>query len=64
MKPYCPGNPLDRYTSRREFLHVGLLGGLGLTLPQFFRQQALGAQKFYETRDGIAKGIIAYDKAK
>ncbi|MDP3851471.1 MAG: DUF1501 domain-containing protein [Luteolibacter sp.] len=58
MKPICPGNPLDRYVSRREFLHVGLLGGLGLTLPQFLRQQALGAQKFYETREGVAKGII------
>ncbi|WP_193213058.1 DUF1501 domain-containing protein [Luteolibacter marinus] len=58
MKPTCPGNPLDRYTSRREFLHVGLLGGLGLTLPQFLRQQAFGEQKFYETREGVAKGII------
>ena len=58
MKPTCPGNPLDRYASRREFLQDGLLGGLGLTLPQFFRQQALGAQKFYETREGVAKGII------
>ena len=32
MKPFCPGNPLERYSSRREFLYVGLLGGLGLTL--------------------------------
>ena len=44
MKIRCPGNPLDRYTSRREFLHVGLVGGLGLTLPQFLRQQAKGDQ--------------------
>lgn len=58
MKPCCPGNPLDRYASRREFFYVGLLGGLGLTLPQFLRQQASGAQKFYETREGVAKGII------
>src|SRR5688572_16748038 len=58
MKPICPGNPLDRYTSRREFLHVGLLGGLGLTLPQFLARKALGAQKFYETREGVAQGII------
>ncbi len=58
MKPICPGNPLDRYTRRREFLYVGLLGGLGLTLPQLLRQQAAAAQKEYETREGVAKGII------
>ncbi|MFD0895052.1 DUF1501 domain-containing protein [Luteolibacter ambystomatis] len=57
MKPCCPGNPLDRYASRREFLYVGLLGGLGMTLPGFL-QQALGAQKDYPLREGVAKGII------
>jgi len=58
MKPHCPGNPLERYSSRREFLYVGLLGGLGLSLPGFLQQKALGAQKFYATKDGPAKGII------
>lgn len=58
MKPTCPGNPLERYSTRREFFYVGLLGGLGLTLPGFLRQQAMGAQKFYETKEGPAKGII------
>jgi Protein of unknown function (DUF1501) len=58
MKPFCPGNPLDRYASRREFLYVGLLGGLGLTLPQFLRQQAHGAQKSYATHQPVAQGII------
>jgi uncharacterized protein (DUF1501 family) len=32
----CTGSPLDR----RNFLHVGALGGLGLTLDSFFRLQA------------------------
>jgi uncharacterized protein (DUF1501 family) len=37
----CPGNPLSRrFHSRRDFLYVGLTGGLGLTLPQFFQLQA------------------------
>ena len=54
MKPVCPGNPLERYGSRREFMYVGLLGGLGLTLPQFLR----GAQKTYETHEAVATGII------
>ncbi|BCX49717.1 sulfatase [Haloferula helveola] len=58
MKPSCPGNPLERYSSRREFFYVGLLGGLGMTLPGFLKQQARGAQKFYETVEGPAKGII------
>jgi hypothetical protein len=58
MKPFCPGNPLDRYASRREFLYVGLLGGLGLTLPQFLRNQAYGAQKTYATHEPVAQGII------
>ena len=58
MKPQCPGNPLERYSSRREFLYVGMLGGLGLSLPGFLQQQAQAAQKFYETKEGQAKGII------
>src|SRR5947208_960334 len=32
----CPGSPLNR----RNFLHVGALGGLGLTLDNYFRLQA------------------------
>lgn len=58
MKPICPGNPLERYSSRREFLYVGLLGGLGLTLPQFLRQQAFADAKTYATHEPVAQGII------
>jgi len=58
MNHKCPGNPLERYTSRREFFYVGLLGGLGLTLPQFLRNQAFGNTKTYATREGVAQGII------
>jgi uncharacterized protein (DUF1501 family) len=36
---FCPGSPLNR----RSFLHVGFLGGLGLTLDQYFRLQAAQA---------------------
>lgn len=54
----CPGNPLARDYSRREFLYVGMIGSLGLTLPQFFKMEAQGAQKFYETRPGVAKSVI------
>ncbi len=58
MNPKCPGNPLERYSSRREFFYVGLLGGLGLTLPHFLKQQALGDTKTFANREGVAKGII------
>ncbi|MBW3538869.1 MAG: DUF1501 domain-containing protein [Planctomycetes bacterium] len=44
---------------RRDFLHVGFAGGLGLTLADFFRlKQAQAEQKFYETKEGTAKGVI------
>ena len=54
MKPTCPGNPLERYSSRREFFYVGLLGGLGLSLPGFLQHKAMADQKFYETKEGVA----------
>jgi hypothetical protein len=58
MIPKCPGNPLARRSSRREFFHVGLLGGLGLTLPQFLRNQALGDTKSFAKHQPVAQGII------
>jgi hypothetical protein len=45
--------------TRRGFLQIGMIGGLGLTLGDFFRMQAAsGAQKFYATREGAAKSVI------
>ena len=41
---------LPLMASRRDFLQVGLIGGLGLTLPQFFKMEANAAQKFYESK--------------
>ena len=58
MKKTCSGNPLASDYSRRGFLQVGLLGGLGLTLPQFLQMEAKGAQKDYKTREGVAKSVI------
>ena len=59
MKKYsCSGNPLAENFSRKEFLHVGLIGALGLTLPQFLKMEAQGAQKVYETKEGVAKSVI------
>jgi hypothetical protein len=45
----CPGSPLDR----RSFLHVGFLGGLGLTLDQYLRMQTANAA---DTPAAKAKG--------
>ena len=44
-----------KHFSRREFMHVGLVGGLGLTLADFMRIKAHGAQKYYETVEGPLK---------
>ena len=49
---------LPKHFSRREFMHVGLIGGLGLTLADFMRIKAHGAQKYYETVEGPAKSVI------
>lgn len=44
---------------RRDFLHVGFAGGIGLTLADFFRiKEAQADQKFYETKEGPAKSVI------
>src|SRR5687768_10029637 len=40
--------------NRREFLYVGLVGSLGLSLPNFFRAQAKGSA----AKEGIAKSVI------
>ena len=58
MKNPCPGNPLASSFGRREFLSVGSLGALGLSLPAFLKMEAQAAQKHYETRDGVAKSVI------
>ena len=51
----CTGNNIDR----RGFLHVGLVGGLGLTLTDFFRLQSAQADiKTYESKEGTAKSVI------
>lgn len=43
---------------RRDFLQVGVIGGLGLTLGEYFRKQARADIKQYETQEGTAKSVI------
>ena len=43
---------------RRDFLQVGILGGLSLTLPELLRTEARAAQKHYESKEGQAKSVI------
>ena len=51
----CFGNQF----SRRNILTVGAIGGLGLTLSDFFRMRSAQAdQKQYETKEGSAKSVI------
>ncbi len=51
----CPGNPLNR----RDFLTVGAIGGLGLSLPAFFQlQQAQAGANPAAAKEGTAKSVI------
>ena len=46
-------------SSRRDFLHVGFAGGVGLSLADFFRiKEAQAEQKFYQSKEGTAKSVI------
>ncbi len=51
----CPGNPLNR----RDFMTVGAIGGLGLSLPTFFQlQQLQAAENPSALKEGSAKSVI------
>ena len=43
---------------RRSFLTVGSIGGLGLSLGDFFRMQAASASAEEAAKEGVAKSII------
>jgi uncharacterized protein (DUF1501 family) len=45
-------------TSRRSFLSVGALTGLGLTLGDYFQKQAKAEQKHYDFIEAKAKSVI------
>ncbi len=47
-----------RMPDRNEFLRVGVIGSLGLTLGDFFKMQARADQKTYESKEGTAKSVI------
>ncbi len=50
---------MTRFCSRRGFLQVGFCGGIGLSLPEFFRLQSVQADlKHYESVEGTAKSVI------
>lgn len=42
--------------NRRDFLHVGSIGAI--TLPWLLQHESHAAQKYYATREGVAKGVI------
>ncbi|MBT7406349.1 MAG: DUF1501 domain-containing protein [Opitutae bacterium] len=39
-------------------MHVGFIGGLGLSLADFLQLKSHGAQKFYKSKEGTAKSVI------
>lgn len=60
MHPNCQGNHIDLRVgaSRRDFLYVGMMGGLGLTLPDLLRLQAAPVIADVETFKPVADSII------
>lgn len=44
--------------SRREFLRVGVVGSLGLTLGDMLAHEARAEQKHYVSKEGVAKSVI------
>jgi len=46
------------FTSRRNFMKVGVAGGLGITLPHLLKNNANAAAKFYASKEGVAKSLI------
>ncbi|MEZ0277446.1 MAG: DUF1501 domain-containing protein [Roseimicrobium sp.] len=63
MHPICQGNHLDLRSgvSRRDFMYVGMAGGLGLTLPNLLKLQAAaasGAMPEVEAFKPIADSVI------
>ncbi|MGL4460595.1 MAG: DUF1501 domain-containing protein, partial [Planctomycetia bacterium] len=47
-----------RRPSRRDFLFVGAIGGLGLSLGDYFHLKAQADLKNYESKEGKAKSVI------
>lgn len=60
MHPNCQGNHIDLRVgaSRRDFLYVGMMGGLGLTLPDLLRLQAAPVIADVESYKPVADSII------
>lgn len=50
---------MRRGNSRREFMHVGFCGGIGLSLAQYLKMQSAQADlKHYASVEGTAKSVI------
>ena len=49
---------MGMHPSRRDFLHVGFCGGIGLTLADYFALKAKADIKKYESKEGTAKSVI------
>ena len=48
----------DHFLSRRNLLTVGAIGGLGLSLSDFFRlKRAQADEKVHDNKEGTAKSV-------
>lgn len=53
-----PAHFMPNLGQRRDFIKVGMLGGLGLSLGSVLRMEAGAQQKFYKSVEGPAKSVI------
>lgn len=60
MHPNCQGNHIDLRSgaSRRDFMYVGMMGGLGLSLPNLLKLQAAQKIADVESFNPVADSII------
>jgi len=47
-----------RKPGRRDFIRVGVVGALGLTLGDYLTMQSRADQKFFQSKEGVAKSVI------
>lgn len=52
------GGPDHAMPSRRDFLYVGLIGGIGLALPDYLQRRAQADQKTFAAKKPVADSVI------
>jgi Protein of unknown function (DUF1501) len=57
-RPLTPQQRAELAAARRDFIRIGVVGSLGLTLGDFLALQARADLKNYVSKEGVAKSVI------